>query len=132
MNSPPIWSFPGKQALALASIPIGRVKAAERHHTRPVYRLPARFFHRLASRDGTQDATRSRSAIDAAVERAMAWSQSTGRGTKSPEARSERDRYRGAQRCLNFVLSLRGIEWAIVGLDEKAVHCLGILHYGWA
>jgi len=62
----------------------------------------------------------------------MAWSQSTGRGTKSAEARSERDRYRGAQRCLNFVLSLRGIEWAIVGLDEKAVHCLGILHYGWA
>jgi len=58
-----------------------------------------RFFHCLASRDGTQDATRSRSAIDAAVERAMAWSQSTGRGTKSAEARSDKPRTPSAPRC---------------------------------
>jgi DNA invertase Pin-like site-specific DNA recombinase len=58
MNSPPIWSFPGKQALALASIPAGRVKAAERHHTRPVYRLPARFRCRQAIPQGVEHPVR--------------------------------------------------------------------------
>jgi DNA invertase Pin-like site-specific DNA recombinase len=58
MNSPPISSFPGKPALALASIPAGRVKAAERHHTRPVYPLPARFRCRQPIPQGVEHRVR--------------------------------------------------------------------------